>query len=148
MKLQVENNIIKQPIDMKKSEWNGGKTPPEQPAINSGANKEAILRELAPADRKAYYSYCWVENKMQTQVTDQQAYQWLKENGLPDEKDFPELAVEFNDYNLPVFSTWTRQLRKARKELRQQKYGSRAARTSGGSIVREREIEHQQDEDQ
>jgi len=103
--------------------------------------------DLEPADRKAYYSYSWAEGRLleagATRVKDREAYDWLKDNGLPDEKDLPQLATEFAGYKLPAFDTWVKQVRKARKALGTQKYQKRAGRKTGRSIAGGREIEHQ-----
>lgn len=115
----------------------GATTPP-------AAKTEA---DLQPADRKAYYAYSWAEGRLleagATRVTDREAYDWLQENGLPDEKDSLQLATEFAGYRLPAFDTWNKQVRNARKVLGDQKHQKRAGRAAGRSIARGRAIERQ-----
>jgi hypothetical protein len=120
---------------------------PGQPEILSGAAREAVLRQLEPADLKAYYAYAFAEMKLGA-TTDQQAYQWLSDNGLPDEKDSPELAKTLVGYTLPTFATWSKQLRNARRALGEQKHGRRAGRTPGGaSVVHASDLDSQPDAD-
>jgi len=117
--------------------------PPPDPA----AEREGILRTLEPADRKAYYTYAYAETKLGA-TTDRQAYQWLKDNGLPDERESLELAKLLAGYTLPTFATWTRKLRNARRVLEEQKHTSRAGRAAGsGSIVGSRELDKSEDAD-
>ena len=53
----------------------------------------------------------------------------------------PAIGGELTDYHLPGFSTWSRQLREARKVLGESKYTRRAGRPTGKSIVRREDIE-------
>ena len=76
-----------------------------------------------------------------THVTDREAYDWLRDTGLPDERDEPQLAGEFEGYQLPPFPTWSRYVRCARKTLGQQKYSRRAGRSTGRTVLPERETE-------
>jgi hypothetical protein len=112
----------------------GAGSPNGQTAVVSG------LGQLEPADRKAYFTYSYAEYKLGKQ-TDREAYDWLMENGLPDESESAELARELAGYTLPVFATWARQLRNARKVLGEQKHNRRSGRAVGGSIARGDEIE-------
>ena len=116
-----------------------GAAKPEQ---GDEPDQEEVLRQLEPADRKAYYTYAYAESKLGT-TTDRQAYDWLRDNGLPDERDSPELASELAGYRLPIFATWSKQTRNARKELNKPKHARRAGRPTGRSIARGRDIEHQ-----
>ena len=100
------------------------------------------MRQLEPADRKAYFTWSYAKSKLGT-TTDPQAYRYLQDNGLPDERDSPELASELAGYKLPTFATWSRQTRNARKELNKPKHARRAGRPIGRSIARGRDIEHE-----
>ena len=119
---------------------------PVQPAVSSDPTWEALLGTMEPADQKAYYTYAYAESKLET-TTDCQAYEWLKDNGLPDETDSPELAKALAGYKPPSFATWSKQLRNARRVLGQQKHTRRAVRSSGGTIVPAAEVDSQRDED-
>jgi len=132
------------PAKAEQDEGGGGTgSAPEQPAVTSDADRAAILAKLQPAKRKAYFSFVHAEGKAGKRLEDYEAYEWLKENGIDTDKgDTGELA----DYELPVFDTWSRQLRKAREPLREQKYTRRAGRATGRSIVSGREIEYQNPE--
>jgi hypothetical protein len=81
-------------------------------------------------------------------TTDRQAHQWLSDNGLPDERDSPELARELASYKLPTLATWSKQLRNARRALNEQKHTRRAGRATGSSVVKGDELEHQRAGDQ
>ncbi len=134
----------------KKAEGNGGgdskqKNPPSPP--DPAAARQAALEELRPADLKAYYSYGYAESKLGA-TTDRQAYQWLKENGLPDERELPELTESLADYKLPSLATWSKQIRNARAMLGEQKHTRRAGRAAGSrSIVASRELDKSEDAD-
>ncbi len=107
---------------------------PRQPATTSGDAREAVLQQLEPADQKAYCTYAYAETNLGT-TTDRQAYQYLSDNGLPDEKDSPELARVLANYTLPTFATWSKQLRNARRTLGEQKHTRRAGRSTGGASI-------------
>jgi hypothetical protein len=110
----------------------------EQSPIATG--RESVLRQLQPADRKAYLSFQYVESKAGKRLEDREAYNLLKEEGIPTDKgDLGELA----DYELPIFATWSKQVRNARKPLDEQKYTCRGGRDAGRSIVLGRKIEYQ-----
>jgi len=105
------------------------------------------LRTLEPADLKAYYTYAYAEMNKGT-VTDGEAYQWLKDNGLPDERESPEFAKLLAGYTLPTLATWSRKLRNARRALSEQKHTSRDGRAAeSGSIVGSRELDKSEDAD-
>ncbi len=117
---------------------------PEQPEIASAAAREAVLSNLEAAVRKAYYAFQYAESKAGKRLEDQEAYKLLKDEGIPTDKgDLGELT----DYKLPSFDTWSRQVRNARKPLREQKYTRRAGRPTGSSIVKGDEIENQRGAD-
>jgi hypothetical protein len=88
------------------------------------------LAELADAPRLAFLAYSYAEERGHA-GTDRNAYDWLNEEGLPD---------EFGDYELPPFDTWQRYLGRARNALGEQKYQRRKGRLHGGSIRRRDEI--------
>ncbi len=116
-------------------EGNGGAgTAPGQEQSPPSPTRESLLGNLEPADRKAYYTYAYAESNLET-TTDRQAYQWLSDNGLPDERDSPELAMELTGYTLPSFPTWSKQVRNARRVLGEQKNTPRAGRSAGGGSI-------------
>ena len=121
-------------------EGSGAESTPAQPAIASGANREAVLRELQPAVRKAYLACQYAESKAGKGLEDREAHKLLEDEGIPTDKgDLGELA----DYELPAFDTWSRQVRAARQPLGEQKYTPRAGRSTGRSVVSGRRIEYQ-----
>ena len=121
------------------SEGDGGHADENSP------NRYDKLKKLPPAVRKAYLSFLYAEAKKQRRLEDQEAYDWFKEHDIDvDEGTSGELA----DYELPVFDTWSRQLRTARKALGEQKYTPRQARSTGRSIFLGHEIEHQHGDDE
>jgi hypothetical protein len=100
-------------------------------------NREHKLSKLQPCARKAYFSYQLAESQVGRRLEDDEAYDWLKENGLPD--DAGDLG-ELTDYELSSRDTWKRELRSARKALGEQKYSRRAGRSTGRSVVGADEI--------
>ncbi len=96
------------------------------------ADGETIHKSLQPAVRKAYSSFVYAERIASKKLEDREAYDWLKENGFPDDGGD---QGELTDYTLPAFDTWNRQVRAARKALGEQKNDRRAGRTTGRSIV-------------
>jgi hypothetical protein len=123
------------------SEGNGGTdSTPGQPAPDANAKRKEVLKGLQPADRRAYFSLLYAERKVDKELKDHEAHKWLKENGIDTDKDDTEGLA---DYKLPTVSTWSRQVRKARQALGEQKCTRRAGRATGRSIVSEREIEYQ-----
>jgi hypothetical protein len=113
----------------------------KQPAIASGTTREAVLRQLEPAVRKAYLAFQYAETLIGRRMEDREAYDWLRENGIDQGKgDLGELT----DYELPdSLETFRRYLGTARKSLGEGKYTKRGGRTHGRSIVRGNEIEYQ-----
>ena len=114
----------------------------EKSGAGSDKTREELLAELKPADQKAYYAYAYAEMNL-GRTTDPQAHQWLTDNGLPEERDSPELARELAGYKLPTLATWSKQVRNARKVLGEQKRSQRAGRVTGRSIIQGRELDHQ-----
>lgn len=98
----------------------------QQPSRDSGDD----YQHLTPAARNAYFSFQCAELAMGRRLTDREAYDWIKKNGIPDSCGSKELS----DYNPPDFETWSRYLRIARQQLHLQKNTSRLGRT-GRSIV-------------
>jgi hypothetical protein len=104
---------------------------------NEPTDPAEILKKLKSVERKAYFSYRFAESIAGIQLTDREAYERLREDGIPEDRgDMGELT----DYRLPDFDTWTRYLRAARKELGEQKYTPRHGRPSGGSVVHRDQI--------
>jgi hypothetical protein len=110
----------------------------EQPAAVSAGDitgevpsRADVFRQLRPCVRKAYLSFELAQSKAGSELEDRAAFDWLKENGFPDDAgDTGELV----DYELPDFDTWTRYLREAREALGEQKYSRRAGR-KGKSVA-------------
>jgi len=101
------------------------------PQDNKGGPK------LTPSVRKAYLAWRYAESKAGRQLTDREAFDWLKENGIPDDAgDLGELA----DYKLPAFETFTSYCTKARGILGEQKYSPTAGRPTGKSVVKQSDI--------
>ena len=141
---QAEEDDSAGPVSPAAEQEDGGQESAGEP---SSKPQEEQVSPLVPAAKKAYYSYSWAERKLTeagyAKVTDRQAYDWFRDNGLPDEREATDLAGELEGYELPAFDTWSRQVRTARDVLRSQKYSRRAGRPTGRSVVRESEIENQ-----
>ena len=96
-----------------------------QSKIPSDVTREAVFNQLEPAARKAYLACQYAETMNTRTLQDWGAHEWLKENGIHQDKgDLGELT----DYQLPAFETWSRYVRKARKALGEQKYTSPVGR--------------------
>jgi hypothetical protein len=80
---------------------------------------EYAINKPRPAQEKAYQSYCMAINKNPSLAdgTDKDVHKWLKENGP-------------NDYRLPMFDTWAKQVRAGRKFYGTQKNIPRAGRNT------------------
>lgn len=96
------------------------------------------LQKLEPAARKAYLAYEWADSKAGRRLTDEEAYEMLKEEGIPEGVGD---AGDLTDYDLPSFETWTKYVRNARAPLGEQKYKPRKGRHRGKSVVRDDEID-------
>ncbi len=120
--------------------------PAEQVTGESGsqADRREQLQKLTPTVRKAYLAFVYAESKAEKRLDDREAYNLLKEEGIPENAG--DLA-ELEDYELPVFPTWARYLGRARKALGEQKYQRRMGRPHGGSVVEEGQIERQADDE-
>jgi hypothetical protein len=89
-------------------------------------NKYELLAKIPDYRRNAYMIFLHAEAESNKKgnwqrLTDREAYEWLKENRL---EDVGTLA----DYKLPSYDTWSRNLRGARKALREQQYVPRKDR--------------------
>jgi hypothetical protein len=100
------------------------------------------LDELEPAHRKAYFSFLYAEAKQGGSLEDREAYDFLKEHGVPDGPGSGELG----GYELPDFTTWSRYLRQARKALDERKHTPRGARSHGGSVVKASQLDPRRSE--
>jgi hypothetical protein len=123
----------------------GADSTPVQPEPLSGDAREAAFRKLEPAVRKAYLAFQYVESKAERGLEDRDAYDWLNEDGIDQDKgDLGELA----GYAVPdSLETFRRYLGIARKALGENKYTRRGGRKRGSSVVRGDEIEYQQGDD-
>jgi len=106
--------------------------------VDAKIDRAEVLKHLPPAERKAYLAYQFAETKAGKTLEDREAYELIRENGIPTESgDLGELM----DYDLPdCFETWSRYLRAARNPLGEQKYSSRGGRSTGKSVVRSDEL--------
>jgi len=100
---------------------------------------------LQPCERQAYLSFEHAQTKHERQLEDKEAYDFLKENGI--ERNAGDLE-NLKDYEPPTFDTWSRQLRKARQQLRENKYRRRGAPRTTRSIVKGDEIENQKGDEE
>jgi hypothetical protein len=125
----------------------GSKTVEPKPL--SDAAREAVLRQLEPAVRKAYRAFHHVASKVEKRpedLEDRDAHDWLKENGIdPDKGDLGDLM----DYKPPKsLDTFRRYLSTARDALGENKYTPRAGRSRGPSVARGDEIEYQKGDEE
>jgi len=91
-------------------------------------------RKLSERADKAYQSFQLAENRCEGQLTDREAYDWLKENGPA-------------DYDLPdEFTTWQRYVREGRNHFKTQKNLPRRGR-EGRSLVTGNQVDARHDED-
>ncbi len=109
---------------------------PKASDCSQAVQEESDSTPLSPAQEKAYRSYEIAEHKLSElgadQVTDANAYSWLKEHGVvPADCD--------DDYDLPAFETWQRYVRAGRSHYSTNKNSPRAGRT-GRSVVRQDQI--------
>ncbi|MBX3435312.1 MAG: hypothetical protein KF847_18500 [Pirellulales bacterium] len=86
-------------------------------------NRYARLASLQPAHRKAYLSFLYAEALRETRLNDRDAWDCLNEFGVQYAGQ-----SELQEYDLPVFATWSRYLRVARKSLDERKYTPRSGR--------------------
>jgi hypothetical protein len=96
------------------------------------------IKDLQPAARKAYLAFIWAESTARRRLQDREAYDLFREQGIPEgHGDLGELE----DYEVPDFDTWTRELRNARAALGEQKYNRRGGRARSKGIVRADQID-------
>jgi hypothetical protein len=114
----------------------------ENGVMPAGADLASRESELEPADKKAYFAFSYAEYKGHTK-TDKEAYDWLQEIGLPNERESPSVAAALAGYVLPKYETWVRKLRNARKVLGRQKNISRSGRATESGVARGDEVEYQ-----
>lgn len=101
--------------------------------IQEGSPTSPTVDDLPPAVKNAWFAYQWVATEAGRQLQDQEAYDLIKEKGIPDVKGKSGTSP---DYDLPVFETWAKYLRTARSKLGESKYTRRNGRPHGRSIVR------------
>jgi hypothetical protein len=106
-------------------------------------SKEELVRNMERSVRLAYLAFCYAESKAGNRLEDREAYDLLKEEGIPANRGG---RGDLEDYDLPSFDTWTRYLRDARKLLGEQKYTRRAGRSTGKSIAQADQIEYLKDD--
>jgi hypothetical protein len=97
------------------------------------SSREALIQMMSSSVRVAYLAFAYAESKAGKQLQDQEAYELLHEEGIPEGAGS---RGELTEYELPAFDTWSRQLREARKALGEQKYSRRRGRSHGMSIVK------------
>jgi hypothetical protein len=114
-------------------------TPDEQPSRH-----DALIRQMEPAVRLAWLSYCYAEVKAAKRLEDREAYNLVNEEGIPEGAGD---RGELSDYELPSFDTWSRYLRDARRLLGESKYTRRHGRPYGKSVVRQDENERPASDD-
>jgi hypothetical protein len=95
-------------------------------ASTSPTKQADAISGLSLAVGNAYASFVAAERKAGRKLKDHEAYKLLKDDGMPDELD---------DYILPTFATWQRNLRRARNSLGEQKHTRRARRATGKSVA-------------
>jgi hypothetical protein len=108
----------------------------------AGAARKRAFQALELAVKKAYLAFDYAESKAEGKLEDKEAYQLLKEEGIPQEN-----SGLLANYELPDFGTWTRYLRKAREALGEQKYQRRGRARPTRSIVTGKQIENQTADD-
>lgn len=123
--------------------WPASPPPPlaaagSEDSERAGRSRAEILKSLRLGVRQAYLGFELAETMSGRRLEDREAYEYIHGNGLPEKAGH---LGELNDYELPVFDTWARYLREARKALGEQKYNRRAGRPIGASIVKVDEVE-------
>jgi hypothetical protein len=108
----------------------------EHVVVAKAKSSNGVIKEQKPAKkplrkafRNAYASYERAMNHFEREITDEEAYKWLKEED-PD-----------TDYKLPrSFDTWQRYVRKGREARGTQKYEIQKSVVTSKSIVRSEDI--------
>jgi hypothetical protein len=99
--------------------------------VPDASGKQDTVGCLPRAQQLAYLAAEYAESENHRQMTDREAYDWLKENGSKGD--------EFNDYKLPLPGTFADYLTKARRALGEQRKQPRGGRT-GRTVKRQSEI--------
>ena len=97
--------------------------------------REEKIRILWPSIRNAYLAFEFAVSKAGRILTDREAHDILKEEGVRRNG-----SGELIDYDLPCYATFTSYCTKARIELGEQKHTKRRGRSHHNSIVRPGEI--------
>jgi hypothetical protein len=103
----------------------------QNPTEHDASGKQDTVGCLPRAQQLAYLAAEYAESENHRQMTDREAYDWLKENGIGGD--------EFNDYKLPLPGTFADYLTKARRALGEQRKQPRGGRT-GRTVKRQSEI--------
>lgn len=91
-------------------------------ASSTETRREALQQPAPPVYvESAYRSYILAEQRAEKEISDREAYYWLKEHGTP-------------DYRLPAFKTWQKYVTAGRKYYGTQKNTPRAGRTSRSAV--------------
>ena len=110
---------------------------PEE-TVSKPPSRDDQIQQLEPAVRRAYLAYEYAEMKAVKRLEDREAYDLLKEEGIPEGYGNRGNLAE---YEPPAFDTWAKYLRTARKLLGESKYTPRKGRPTGKSVVSANQIE-------
>lgn len=101
-------------------------------------NQQTNAVRLSKAQALAYCSFRYAASRLNDTPQDRAAWDWLHDNGMPTEADGPKYQVLVG-YKLPAFDTWSRYVRKGRRENDDRKHTPRASRETGPSVIRQRD---------
>lgn len=96
---------------------------PSVPNKSDDGFPKRSIDDCKPSERKAYYSFKLAEALAEKRLEDREAYEYLTENDCSE-----QLTGELEEYSLPAFETWCRQLRVARNAANERKYSPRTHR--------------------
>ncbi|MDC3223572.1 hypothetical protein OAU26_01425 [Mariniblastus sp.] len=98
------------------------------------AENEAIeaIAKLPKSKKLAYLAAEYANSKLNKQLTDGEAWEYLHENGI-------EGCDELNDYKLPKKTSFANYMNVARREMGKQKYSPRGGRT-GRSVAKSSDL--------
>lgn len=99
----------------------------EAKVVGDSTSKNAILTEMQPAWRNAYLAGLYAETQSNRRLTDDEAYDWLTENGT-------DKVDKLDDYKLPSRDTFATYMNHARRIMGEQRKKPKT-RISGRSIV-------------
>jgi hypothetical protein len=100
-----------------------------------GQREDNKLAKLTECERKAYLSYNYAETKEGRQLSDREAWEYLKEHGIGDD------GGELSHYQPPLRETYTDYMSRARAKLGELKYTHRGGRAKGSrSVPRQSEL--------